>query len=89
MEKILILPMKKLIQTEVKMIYIVDRIENNIAVLENKDTKEIINIPLNSLPTNLKEGNVLRYENNTYILDADEEEKRRQAILEKFNKLKQ
>ena len=73
---------------EVKMIYIVDRIENNIAVLENKETNEIINIDISILPTNLKEGNVLRYENNTYILDNDEEEKRRQLLLEKFNKLK-
>lgn len=70
------------------MIYIVDRIENNIAVLENKETNEIINIDISLLPTNLKEGNVLRYENNTYILDNDEEEKRRQLLLEKFNKLK-
>lgn len=70
------------------MIYIVDRIENNIAVLENKETNEIINIDISILPTNLKEGNVLRYENNTYILDNDEEEKRRQLLLEKFNKLK-
>ena len=70
------------------MIYIVDRIEDNIAVLENKETNEIINIDISILPTNLKEGNVLRYENNTYILDNDEEEKRRQLLLEKFNKLK-
>ncbi len=70
------------------MIYIVDRIEDNIAVLENKETNEIINIDISLLPTNLKEGNVLRYENNTYILDNDEEEKRRQLLLEKFNKLK-
>ena len=70
------------------MIYIVDRIEDNIAVLENKETNEIINIDISLLPTNLKEGNVLRYENNTYILDNDKEEKRRQLLLEKFNKLK-
>ena len=70
------------------MIYIVDRIENNIAILENKETNEIINIDISLLPTNLKEGNVLRYENNTYILDNDEEDKRRQLLVEKFNKLK-
>lgn len=70
------------------MIYIIDRIENNIAVLENKDTKEIINIPLNKLPSNLKEGNVLKYENNTYTKDTEEENNRKKAILEKFNKLR-
>lgn len=70
------------------MIYIIDRIENNIAVLENKDTKEIINIPLNKLPSNLKEGNVLKYENNTYTKDTEEENNRKKTILEKFNKLR-
>ena len=70
------------------MIYIIDRIENNIAVLENKDTKEIINTPLNKLPSNLKEGNVLKYENNTYTKDTEEENNRKKTILEKFNKLR-
>ena len=73
---------------EDKMIYIIDRIENNIAVLENKDTKEIINMPLNKLPSNLKEGNVLKYENNTYTKDTEEENNRKKTILEKFNKLR-
>ncbi|MBQ6495038.1 MAG: DUF3006 domain-containing protein [Bacilli bacterium] len=70
------------------MIYIVDRIENNIAILENKETKEIVNISLDILPSNLKEGNVLKYENNIYTLDKKEEEERKKTILDKFNKLK-
>ena len=70
------------------MIYIVDRIEDNIAVLENKETKEIIDITLSFLPANLKEGNVLEYKDKKYILNIEEEEKRKKAILEKFNKLK-
>ena len=70
------------------MIYIVDRIEDNIAILENKETKETIDISLDILPNNLKEGNVLKYENNTYTLDKEEEEERRNAIISKFEKLK-
>ena len=70
------------------MIYIVDRIEDNIAVLENKETKEIIDVSLSLLPANLKEGNVLEYKYKKYILNIEEEEKRKKAILEKFNKLK-
>ena len=70
------------------MIYIVDRIEDNIAVLENKETKEIVNILLDILPSKLKEGNVLKYENNKYTIDKKEEEKRKKTILNKFNKLK-
>lgn len=70
------------------MIYIVDRIEENIAVLENKETKETIDVSLSLLPKNLKEGNVLKYENSTYTIDKEEEEKRRNAIISKFEKLK-
>ena len=70
------------------MIYIVDRIEDNITVLENKETKEIIDVSLSLLPANLKEGNVLEYKDKKYILNIEEEEKRKKAILEKFNKLK-
>ena len=70
------------------MIYVVDRIENNIAVLENTETKEMIDIQLRNLPTDVKEGNVLKFENNEYILDNEEEEKRKLSIQEKFNKLK-
>lgn len=70
------------------MIYIVDRIENNIAILENKDTKEIIEINLKHLPKSTKEGNILIFKNNTYTRDLELEKKRRQSILKKFNKLK-
>ncbi len=70
------------------MIYIVDRIEDNIAVLENKETKEIIDVSISILPANLKEGNVLKYENNTYTIDKEEEENRRNTIISKFEKLK-
>ena len=70
------------------MIYIVDRIEENIVTLENKDTKEMINIKKDLLPKNIKEGNVLKYENNTYTLDKEEEERRKQSLLLKFNQLK-
>ena len=62
------------------MKYAIDRIEENIAILEDINTKE--------LPKEIKEGNILLFKDNKYIIDEDEEEKRRKIILEKFNKLK-
>lgn len=70
------------------MKYIVDRIEDNIAVLENQDTKEIINIDISLLPRKIKEGNILIYKNNSYYIDKEAEIKRRKEILEKFQKLR-
>ena len=70
------------------MKYIVDRIEDNIVVLENQDTKEIINIDISLLPRRIKEGNILIYKNNSYYIDKEAEIKRRKEILEKFKKLR-
>lgn len=70
------------------MIYTVDRIENNIAILENKETKEMIDVDINILPTNIHEGAILVFKNNKYILNQDLEIERKKSILEKFNRLR-
>lgn len=70
------------------MKYIIDRIEDNIAILENQETKEMIDIDINELPVNIKEGNVLIYENKKYYINANIEEERKKNILEKFQKLR-
>ncbi len=70
------------------MKYAVDRVEENIAVCQNLDTNEIIEIDLKLLPKRITDGTILIYEDNKYKLDKKEEEKRRLAILEKFNRLK-
>lgn len=70
------------------MKYAIDRIENNIATCQNLETNEMVEIDLNLLPKKVKDGTILIYENNEYKIDKISEEKRRQAILEKFNRLK-
>ena len=59
------------------MKYALDRIEENIAILENIQTGEKRKISIFKLPKNLHEGIILKKENNTYIIDNQEEEKRR------------
>ena len=70
------------------MKYALDRIEENIAILENIQTGEKINVSIFKLPQNLHEGTILKKKNNTYIIDNQEEEKRRKEIEEKFKKLR-
>lgn len=70
------------------MIYIIDRIEENIAILENQTTKKIIDINIKELPPNIKEGNILIYKDNKYYIDTNLEQERRKNILEKFQKLR-
>lgn len=71
------------------MKYVIDRIEDNIVVCENLETKEMIELDKSLLPNEIKDGKVLLFENNEYKLDLDEEEKRRQRIRERFNRLKE
>lgn len=70
------------------MIYIVDKIENDIAVLENKDTREIINVNISCLPSLIKEGSILKYDGSKYYIDNELERKRRQDLLERFKRLR-
>lgn len=70
------------------MKYAIDRIEDNIVVIENIKTNEKIELLKEQLPENIKEGNILILENNEYKLDLNEEELRRKKIQERFNRLR-
>jgi hypothetical protein len=70
------------------MKYAVDRIENNIAILENIEDKNIIEISLDLLPNGVKEKDILKLENENYVLDNDEKEERLRRIKEKMERLK-
>lgn len=70
------------------MKYSIDRIEDNIAVLENIETNEIIEVDISLLPNNIKETNIVIYENDEYELDKNTEETRKKDLLSRFDKLK-
>ncbi len=58
---------------------IIDRIEDQFAVCEF-DGKIIKNIPLSSLPPDINEGDILKLENDIYIKDLENTEKRKREI---------
>lgn len=70
------------------MNYAVDRIDENIATIENIINKEKKEVSLELLPKNVKEGSMITLEGGTYILNSNEEEARRKIIEEKLNRLK-
>ena len=70
------------------MKYAVDKIEENIVTLESLDTKEKKEVLLEVLPSNIKEGHILTYENSGYTKDEVLEQQRRTSIQDKFNRLK-
>lgn len=70
------------------MKFAIDRIEKDIAVLENIDNNDIIEVNVNELPKNVKEKDIVKKENNEYVLDVKEKEERINRINEKFEMLK-
>lgn len=70
------------------MRYAVDSIIDEIAVIENLETKEKKEVSLGLLPEEIQEGNILVENNNEYYLDKQYEAKRRQTLEEKLEELK-
>lgn len=70
------------------MKYAVDRIENNIVVLENINNNSIKEVSIDELPNNIKEGTILKYYNKAYTIDTNEENIRRKRIQDKLDRLK-
>lgn len=70
------------------MKYAVDRIENSIAILENVANGEKKEVALEELPDNIKEGNILIFDNENFVKDEQEEIKRRENIKNRFNRLR-
>ncbi|MBQ8515016.1 MAG: DUF3006 domain-containing protein [Ruminococcus sp.] len=69
------------------MFYSIDRIEGEWAVLIADDTSQSAEIPANMLPAGAGEGSILRWENDTYIYDIEETERRRRAFFERTRRL--
>lgn len=70
------------------MRYAVDQIIEDIAILENIETKEKKEVNISLLPTNIHDGSIIVYENNEYKQDIKYEIQRRETLEEKLNRIK-
>lgn len=69
------------------MKYAIDQIIDDIALLENIETKEKKEVLIKNLPKNIKDGSIV-IEDITYKLDTTEEKNRRETIKNKLERLK-
>ena len=69
------------------MLYIIDRIENGIAVCECKETGERLEIEVKVLPAKAKEGDIIKKDNDSYILDLSLTKKRKAELTDRLNRL--
>ena len=65
----------------------IDRFEGDIAVCENRETNEMINIKVKDLPEGAKEGAILTYKEGRFFLNKDKEQEVSQRIKEKMDNL--
>lgn len=70
------------------MKYVVEKIEEGIVVLESLEDRTKKEVQISELPENIKERNVLIYENEVYIKDEELEQQRRETIKNKFDMLR-
>ena len=68
------------------MKYTVERIEDNIVVLED-ESGSFVEVSSKLLPENIKSGNVLFFDNNSYSLISTADEESQKRIMEKYQKL--
>ncbi len=68
--------------------YTLDRFEGDFAVLENRNTKQMTDIPISNIPSNAKEGDILKLSNRSYVVDYEETRTVSDKIREKMNNLK-
>ena len=68
--------------------YIVDRIEEDIIVLEDEETKDMINVKKDEIGIEVKDGDMLDFEDGKYTLNSEETASRKKRIKNKFELLK-
>lgn len=68
--------------------YSVDRIEEDIIVLENIENKEIIEINKCELDFEVVDGNILKLVDGKFELDQEVEVSRKEFLRDRLNRLK-
>ena len=67
--------------------YSIDRFEGEFAVCENLETGEMINIRIDILPDGIKEGSIIKFDNENYILDSETTKEIQEKIKNIVNNL--
>ena len=65
----------------------IDRFEEDFVVCEIFDTQEFINIKKSLFPENIKEGDIVLFENDTITIDTNETEAVAERIKNKMDSL--
>jgi hypothetical protein len=68
--------------------WVIDRFEEEWAVLENSDTHEVISLPAASLPKDAKSGSTLVKQGTKWYVNEADTAAREKMINEKFSRIR-
>jgi len=71
----------------IRMYYIIDRFEGNIAVCEESTTRKMVNIHISRIKDCAKEGDFIIYQDGEYIIDYERTKKEREEISNQYSDL--
>ena len=80
--------LKNFLDKNSNSLYTLDRFEGNFAILENRSTKKMTDIPISNIPSNAKEGDILKLSNGSYVIDYKETNIVSDRIRDKMDNLK-
>ena len=69
--------------------YAIDKIEGNLVIAENIETKEKITVKKQDFPFAIHEGLLFSKEKDSYVPEEEQEKNRRNQLREKMERLKQ
>lgn len=69
-------------------LFTIDRFEENIAVCENRKTGKMVDIPKDLITALAKEGDIIKFEDGSFVLDKQNTDKEKAEIEEMLKKLK-
>lgn len=80
--------LKTYLEQSFNPMYTLDRFEEDFAVLEDRNSKKMLDIPISNIPSNAKEGDILKLSNGSYIIDPEETKIVSDRIKQKMDNLK-
>lgn len=70
------------------IMYTVDRIEDDIVILENRNNNIMIEVDIQEFDFDINEGDILDYIDNKYIKNIEKTENKKKDIRSRFDRLK-
>lgn len=80
--------LKNFLDKNSSSLYTLDRFEDDFAILENRNTKKMTDIPISNIPSNAKEGDILKLSNGSYVIDYKETNIVSDRIRDKMDNLR-